>query len=856
MAEDTTVVDLSTCDLEPIHVIGRIQSFGWLLSFSSDWLFNHVSLNVGELFGGDPSDLIGLHANEYLAEDALHDVRSRLQIVGSSGSVERVFGVDLLGDGRLFDVAVHASGRSYVLELERHEPRQRDYVSYVRPMIERLRQSPSVEQLCTGAARHMRGLTGFDRVMIYRFDDDGAGEVIAESVNGGVESFKGHRFPATDIPAQARKLYIRNLLRIISDVDDPTVPVYPTTGPNGDPLDLSMSGLRAVSPIHIEYLRNMGVNASMSVSIVRRGKLWGLIACHHYAPMVLSYAMRTASELFGEFFSYLLEQKEGDRALEVRTESLRLHDKIMARVAGGESLLETFGGFTETIAEVIPFDGVVGWVDGRFVSQGSTPNEAQFAQLARFLDTAGASAAWATDNAAAVYPPASEWADKAAGLLALPVSRSPRDYVVLFRGEQVRALNWAGKPEKISTPGPLGPRLTPRKSFELWKEERYGYSRPWLAEEISAAESLRITLLDVVLRLSEAAHAEREQASKQQDVLIAELNHRVRNILNLIRALVTQSKEGAATIDHFAEIVGSRIHALARAHDQVTRKDWAPASLYELIQTEAAAYANSRADRVQIEGRDALVAPGAFTTLALVIHELMTNSCKYGALSDSRGRVTICLDRADDGGLEIDWRESDGPPVKSPTRRGFGSTIIERTIPHELGGTASTIFPESGLHAAFLIPANHISSFETPSAVLLEAAPNPRDTLEDGEAFARLASGAALIVEDNILIAMEAEDLLQGYGFSDCRVTGTVDGAMDVLRKADVSFALLDVNLGNETSEPIAMALRERGIPFIFASGYGDRDVQGGPFKDVPAVTKPYDESDVRFAIGRALRLK
>ncbi|MFD2578363.1 HWE histidine kinase domain-containing protein [Novosphingobium colocasiae] len=264
--------------------------------------------------------------------------------------------------------------------------------------------------------------------------------------------------------------------------------------------------------------------------------------------------------------------------------------------------------------------------------------------------------------------------------------------------------------------GPNGPRLTPRKSFELWKEEMGGHARPWTIDEINAAESLRITLLEVVLRLADAANAERDRAHRQQDMLIAELNHRVRNILNLIRGLVSQSKEGAASIDDFAEIIGSRIQALARAHDQVTRTDWSPSSLYNLIRTETDAYASKSQDRVRISGPDALIAPTAFTTLALVIHELMTNSCKYGALSDSRGLVQVTLSRGDDGGLRIDWHESDGPAVKAPTRRGFGSTIIERTIPHELGGSAAVDFPTDGLRATFLVPDEHISSFETPPA--------------------------------------------------------------------------------------------------------------------------------------------
>ena len=842
-------VDLSTCDLEPIHIIGRIQSFGWLVSFSADGIVNHASINCAELFGTPATEMVGRSTADFIAMPALHDVRTRLQVLVSSDSVERIFELDLLGDGHCYDVAVHKSGRSFILEIEPSESsRRRDYVSYVRPMIERMRKSATTEQLCASAARHLRGLTGFDRVMVYRFEASGAGEVIAESLNGTVDSFHGLHFPASDIPAQARRLYSRNILRIISDVDDPTVPIIPSTSPNGEPLDLSMSGLRAVSPIHIEYLRNMGVKASMSVSIMRRGKLWGLMACHHYSPLRLSYSVRTAAELFGEFFSYLLDQRESDAAFEKRGVSMQLHDEIMARVAGGDSLLGAFEDFADSIGKVIPFEGIVGWVDGQFTSRGATPTQQQFEGLARFLNTAGASTIWSTENLGAHYEPAREFQDEAAGLLALPVSRVPRDYVVLFRKEQLREVHWAGNPEKAIELGPNGPRLTPRKSFDLWKEERRGSSKPWTPDEISAAESLRITLLEVVLRLADAANEERERASKQQDTLIAELNHRVRNILNLIRGLVTQSKESADTMDQFAEIVGSRIHALARAHDQVTQTDWSPSSLYKLIRTETDAYASDGADRVRIEGPDAMIAPTAFTTLALVIHEMVTNSCKYGALSDMAGIVAIRISNGEDQSLEIDWRESNGPPVIPPTRRGFGSTIIERTIPHELGGAAVVDYPVGGLHATFIIPAEHIAAYNTPMPSLHEVHAVIPDARESAPG---LFSGAALIVEDNVIIAMEAEDVLRELGFEDCQIAGSVRTAVSVVEEADVSFAMLDVNLGSETSEEIAELLAARGVPFIFASGYGESTFTTAQFDNVPVITKPYSERDIRAAMSR-----
>jgi two-component sensor histidine kinase/CheY-like chemotaxis protein len=431
------------------------------------------------------------------------------------------------------------------------------------------------------------------------------------------------------------------------------------------------------------------------------------------------------------------------------------------------------------------------------------------------------------------------------------VSRIPRDYIVLFRKEHLREVFWAGNPEKAIEYGPNGARLSPRKSFETWREERRGYSLPWTSEEISVADSLRITLLEVVLRLADAANQEREHANKQQDMLIAELNHRVRNILNLIRGLVSQSKEGAETIDQFAEIIGSRIHALARAHDQVTQTDWSPSSLYNLIRTETDAYASDGADRVQIDGMDAMIAPAAFTTLALVVHEMMTNSCKYGALSDMRGQVTITISNADDEALEIDWRESGGPQVEAPTRRGFGSTIIERTIPHELGGIAEVDYAPEGLHATFIIPGEHIAAYNTPMPTVLD--PN-HVAAGDLPIAPELFSATALIVEDNVIIAMEAEDVLRDLGFASCQIVGSVRAAEDLINSTAISFAMLDVNLGAETSEPIAKALYAHGIPFIFASGYGDRSFTTAQYQGVPVITKPYSKRDISLAIDRLRR--
>ena len=843
-------VDLSTCAAEPIHIIGRIQSFGYLFSVSSEWIVNHVSANCDELFGRPAQDLVGMPAGQLIADEALHDIRSRLQMLGAPDSVDRIFGVDLAGSGQLYDLAAHASGRSFIIEVEpASKGRRQDYVAYVRPMVDRMRNLESVVDLCKLAARQLRGLTGFDRVMVYRFEHDGAGEVIAESKSASIDGFLGMHFPASDIPAQARRLYARNILRIITDVDDPTVPIMPALDPNGDPLDLSMSGLRAVSPIHIEYLRNMGVKASMSVSIMREGQLWGLMACHHYEPLRLDYAVRTACELFGEFMSFLLEQTALRQANIQKNAAIRLHDEIMSRMRPGTSMIQAFEGFSESIGKAIEFDSIAGWIGGELVGHGHLPSKEQFARLARFLNTTGANRVWHTDNLAQVYPPAAEFGADCAGLMSLPVSRAPRDYIVLFRKTQELSVNWAGNPHKPVEFGPNGARLTPRKSFELWKEHRQGFSIPWTGEEVAIADSLRITLLEVVLRMNDAAQHERDKAGKQQETLIAELNHRVRNILNLIRGLVGQSRDGSNSVSEFAEVIGQRIYALARAHDQVTKLNWAPASLQALLLAECQAYVGDGRDRIAISGIDVLIEPAAFSTLALVFHELMTNSCKYGGLSDRAGSVAVAIEPAAGGGIAVTWIERGGPAVKAPERRGFGSTIIESSIPHELGGRAEVRYEPQGLVAEFWIPAHHIAA-----TLALSDAASRGQSVQGADSDDHLLSGDVLIVEDNLIIAMEAEDILQSLGADRCHVAGGTVAALDIARQVKPGFALLDVNLGHETSEAVAQYLAAEGVPFVVASGYGS-EIKGQPaLSRAVTVMKPYSRAEMVTAVSKCLQ--
>lgn len=837
-------VDLSNCDREPIHILGRVQSFGALVSVSSDWIINHASTNISDFLDVSAEDLIGQPFVDWFPGTVAHEIRTKLQVMSSGDAVERLFGIELKSGLPLFDLAVHVSGRSIIIELEPHPPSARtDYLSYVRPMIERVDKAETVETVCDAAVRQLRALTGFDRVMVYKFLDDESGTVISEATKSGMETFKGLRYPASDIPKQARALYLRNLLRIISDVSDEGHAIIPATNPEGEPLDLSLSTTRAVSPIHLEYLKNMGVNASMSISIIQRGKLWGLFACHHETPKILSYDLRTATELFGQLFSFVLSQRERDEEREEAKRGRILHDQLMAQMAEDASIADNFDTITSAISSVIPFDGAVGWIDGEFMAQGQTPTREEFKGLVRFLNTTAASRIYAQSKLSKVFPAAEDYAERAAGLLVLPVSRSPRDYIVLFRKEIAKTVTWAGNPEKPVEIGPNGVRLTPRKSFEAWTEMVRHESAPWTPTEINSADALRMTLLEVVLRMTDASNKERARSQERQELLIAELNHRVRNILNLIRSLIAQTNPEGRSTAEFTDVIGGRIHALARAHDQITQESWSSASVRDLIQTETDAYLGEKVDRIQISGPDVLLEPTAFTTLSLVIHELVTNSVKYGALCDARGSVQVELAEGHDGAFTLNWREVGGPPIQAPPeRRGFGTTIIERSIPYELKGDADVKFEATGLRARFTIPSAHVAKFT--DAQTASAPINLPSEIESTP-----LSGDVLLVEDNMIIALDAEDFLGELGATTVHVASRVADAQQLLEENDIRFALLDVNLGSETSEPIASELVRRAIPFVFATGYGDASGITKSFPDAIVIQKPYTKNSILDAL-------
>lgn len=830
---DNSVIDLTNCDREPIHLLGRVQSFGAMMVLTSDWILINASANLGEFAKVDPSTVIGELVNAMVHPEAMRRLREALNNMGSGDHSERLFGIRLFTRNEtLYDCAMHFSGDHLIIEVEpcgKHLPALN--LQTLRKALREICSTSELESFFKTATQHIGQLLGFDRVMLYQFHVDDSGEVIAETRNSNVDSFLGMRYPASDIPKQARALYMRNLTRIIADVGDEGVEFV-----HNENIDLSLSTLRTVSPLHIEYLKNMGITSSMSVSIVVEGKLWGLFACHHYEPRFVSLEQRSIAEVFAEAFSMELTSRLTRMQQVDMNVTKSLHLKMMATLNAEDSVFENLKVHLPSIQKLIPSCSLVLKVDTDVASTGDPLSTEDLSLLANRLNRIGTDDLIFTDNLAHFSQFAS-LGDRFAGMLAIPVSRRPRDYLIFLRREEPYEVSWAGNPEKPVELGPNGSRLTPRKSFETWLELRRGYSSPWTISERNIATQIKNTLLEVMVRNIDERDRMTRSTREQQDILIHELNHRVRNILGLIGSVVSQTAGTVNDVEEFRLVLGGRIHALADAQNQLTESNWSYSPLRRLIDVTMSPYASTQA-KVEIIGDDITLSPKAFTTASLVLHELATNAMKYGVLGREAGKLIIEWSVAPDQSLHLNWIEKGVVIESMPERRGFGSVIIQRSIPYDLGGEANVVFQRDGMVATFVIPSQHIGGISNNKSSHIVGQRDPGK--EQKQITLPPIDQHVLVLEDNMIIGLDLEQAVKDLGFGNIHTAASVKEALDILDKFDIDFAILDINLGSETSFVVAKRMKREGLPFLFLTGYSELKQDAMvDFKDVPVVSKP-----------------
>jgi light-regulated signal transduction histidine kinase (bacteriophytochrome) len=527
------LVDLQSCADEPIHIPGFIQPHGFLLFFGLDGSVEGWSANI-------PAELSNVQAGQHFDHLPLPALAAELIEECVAGQVDgecapAFIAVEL---GKVqYDCIVHATHGRVIAEFEsRHVPADTVALFAVKAhsSIERVRRQKSIDTLLETAVRQVREFTGFDRVMAYRFREDDSGDVVAEARREDLTPYVGQRYPAGDIPAQARRMYILTTLRMIADVGYRPVPML--GAPGALPLDMSYGVLRSVSPVHIEYLQNMGVGASMSVSIVINGRLWGLLACHHMAPKQVPYSIRMAADVLAQVMASTIQSIEARRDAEQVEQAARVRTSLVESLLIDEEPLDALARHAEALQEATGSHALVCVHNGKVISFGaierataeaivrSLPVDASDLVVRDALDE------WPVD----VQPVIGKWV----GMLALPFDPPGGGWCLLLRTEQIEQVAWAGRPEKTSSHGPLGARLTPRGSFDAWHETVRGRAQPWEAPVQSNAR----LMLSELLRASNARRAQTESTRAQ---LLAMLGHDLRDPLHSINMAGTLLERGS-----------------------------------------------------------------------------------------------------------------------------------------------------------------------------------------------------------------------------------------------------------------------------------------------------------------------
>ena len=502
--------NLTNCDREPIHIPGYIQPHGVLFVLKEpDLTIVRVSANTASWLGRAPADLLGQPIGEILNAAEIHAIHRCL-----AGDFEHVNPLRVRLDtpsGKIDAYSiVHRSGDEIVLEIELGyaEPIGEnttyfDFYRQVKAPIAALQGDVSFDELCTQLVESVRQLTGFDRVMLYRFEPSGDGNVIAEARDPDLEPYLGLHYPASDIPQQARHLYTINRLRLVPDATYTPVPLLPQLDPlTQTPLDLSHSVLRNISPMHTEYMQNMGVRASMSISLVRDRQLWGLIACHHRTPKLLSYFLRTVCEFIGQMAAFELTAKADlqDRDYQIEIDTLKT--AFFKSISQQTDVLTALTQSPTDLLNLVGATGAAIAIKGELTLLGETPSPDRLTTLLdAIVPRLEAEGVFQTICLAEDHPAATTYSDSASGLLAVQVSKAQHFYILWFRPEVYQTMSWGGDPTKPILVGENGElRLSPRKSFSTWQETVWQTSLPWKTSEYTAALELKSAIINVALR--------------------------------------------------------------------------------------------------------------------------------------------------------------------------------------------------------------------------------------------------------------------------------------------------------------------------------------------------------------------
>lgn len=559
---------LANCADEPIRFPGAIQPHGVLLTLSEPELrIVQVSANVASLFNHQPEALLGQPLDTLLGTQPTDVVR---QMAGQPSFIDAPPLYVTLNGGQ-FEGLLHRHQGVLVLEFEPHyehfQPKsQNGRTSNLGKMLQRLQSAKTLQALYEISVSEIQAMTGYDRVLIYRFEEEGHGQVIAEASAPSMELFNGLFFPASDIPQQARELYRTNWLRIIPNADYEPVPLLPKLRPDtGQPLDLSFATLRSVSPIHCQYMKNMGVLSSMSISLMKGDKLWGLISCGNREPLHVPNDLRTTCQTIGQVLSLQISAMEAldiSRQREEKVDALGVLNQAMSN--SSDAVFDGLAQCPQVLMDLVQAGGVA-IIEGQQLHRyGNCPEPEQIRALHKWLKDAG-QPVFASHHLSAVYPPAADYQAVASGVMAMSLPKPVDNGVLWFRPEVKENIQWSGDPKKplALEKSDTGLRLRPRTSFEIWKVEMAGISTKWSPGDRFAANDLRRSALENDL----ARQVLREQqAVRARDELVAVVSHDLRNPMTVISMLCgMMQKAFSSDGTHTSRRISSAIDTMQQA---------------------------------------------------------------------------------------------------------------------------------------------------------------------------------------------------------------------------------------------------------------------------------------------------